>query len=816
MSIGSPFSVTARGAFVALVALVAFTAFVPAPARAQQPWQSLPIVEGTGRAAVTLPRADATVQVDAVLDEPVWGSAIRLGGFWQYEPVDGQRAEDETEILAWYSADAVHFGIVAHDRSPASIRATVADRDAIGGDDHVILYLDTFDDQRRAFFFGVNPLGVQTDGVRTEGGVGAGNMFGGVSDDSPDYLWQSAGRITETGWIAEIRIPFESLALPSEDPQSWSFQALRAVQRTGHTYAWTDARRAAASFLLQAGRFEGITGIERGVTLEAQPFVTVNLDRQRFEDPSDENFGDLRDEGFEPDVGVNLHAGFGAHALDLTVNPDFSQVEADAARVTTNERFALFFPEKRPFFLEGIELFATPNQLVYTRRIVDPLVGVKGAGKIGRFGYAAISALDEGAGEGDFRRPNALFNIARLRTDFGTNSLAGIVLTDRTELGGAGDSIDTRRYNRVVAADVRHVFQELYFVEAQITQSFTGHDGAPSRDGLLWELTYDRTGRLWGFNYSLEGVSPDFAADAGFINRTDYVSGRAFNRLRFYGDPGELVETFTIFGGANRLWSYGTRIADRDAFFEGGLLDPIEGGENVNFETRLRGGWDVEFSPGRGFHVFDPREYARFSVEDGAGGFETYAPMRRFSGFGVGLDIDTPTFQTWEAGIGIDVGETAIYAEGSEGFVTQLEAGVGLRPTPWLRMGVEAAWQRITRERDDSEFATAFIPRVQAEVQPTRALFFRLIGEWTDESRDALYDARTGAPLFAAGAPVTTFDGRGLRLDLLASYEPTPGTVAFLGYGASFGAGDDFLWRQDDIIRREDGFFAKVAYRWRL
>jgi hypothetical protein len=131
-------------------------------------------------------------------------------------------------------------------------------------------------------------------------------------------------------------------------------------------------------------------------------------------------------------------------------------------------------------------------------------------------------------------------------------------------------------------------------------------------------------------------------------------------------------------------------------------------------------------------------------------------------------------------------------------------------------MGVEAAWQRITRERDDSEFATAFIPRVQAEVQPTRALFFRVIGEWTDESRDALYDAHLGRPLLAGGAAVPAFDGRGLRLDLLASYEPTPGTVAFFGYGASFGAGDDFFFRQEDVIRREDGFFAKVAYRWRL
>jgi hypothetical protein len=538
----------------------------------------------------------------------------------------------------------------------------------------------------------------------------------------------------------------------------------------------------------------------------------VNLDRRRFEaDPIDDEFGEFQDDGIEPDVGLNLHAGFGAHALDATFNPDFSQVEADAARVTTNERFALFFPEKRPFFLEGIELFATPNQLVYTRRIVDPIVGLKGAGKIGPFGYAAISAIDEGSGGA----PDALFNIARARTDFGTNSLAGIALTDRTEFGDADTTLDgIRRYNRIVSADVRHVFQELYFIEAQIAQSYTGHDGGGSRAGQLWELTYDRTGRRWGFVYGLEGVSPDFDADAGFIPRTDYVHGRAFNRLRWYGVPGALIETLTVFGGGDRFWSYGRAIGGNDGFFEGGLLEPVEGGENVRADARLRGGWNIQFSPGRGFVVFDPERYALFTVEDDTGAIVPYRPLRRFSGFGMSLDVETPTFQTWDAGLGIDLGNTAIHAEGADGFLWQVEGGVGVRPTTWLRASVGGAWQRITRTRDDSEFATAFIPRVQAEIQPSRALFFRVIGELTDEDVAALEDARTGRPLI--GPQADAFSGRGFRLDFLASYEPTPGTVAFFGYGSSFGEGDAFAFRRDEMIRREDGFFAKLAYRWRL
>ena len=787
----------------ALLVALALTAAVPVAG--QTPYDTSPITEGRGAPTVELPRVDTTIAVDAVLDEAVWGVAARLGGFWQYEPVDGISAEDATEVLAWYSAEAVHFAIIAHDRRPESIRATRADRDAIGGEDHVILYLDTFDDRRRAFFFGVNALGVQADGVRTEGGVGAGNLFGGVVDDSPDYLWQSAGRVTDSGWVAELRIPFESLILPSNEPQRWSFQVLRRVQRTGHTYAWTDARRAAASFLLQAGGLGGIAGFERGVTIEAQPFVTAGLNRRR-----DDLTGDFGGDGLEPDMGLNLHAGFGAHALDLTVNPDFSQVEADAARVTANERFALFFAEKRPFFLEGIELFATPNQLVYTRRIVDPITGAKVTGKVGPIGYAVISALDEGPDS----LADALFNIVRIRTDFASNSLAGIAFTDRSEIDGPGfleaETDAARRHNRVLAADVRHVFRDLYFIEGQYGRSWTGGD--VSRSGDLWELTYDRTGRFWGFNYSIEGVSDEFDADAGFIPRNGFVSLRAFNRFRWYGDPGDLMETLTVFFGPDRLWDYD----GADGFFGGGIAEPAEGGESLGIQARLRGGWDVNLSPGRRFVVFDPDAYTALRVEDDTGTLVDYRPLDRFAGFGAGIDIETPVYQKWEAELGLNYGRTAIFPEGADGTVAAAQAELGLRPTRWLRVGTEIAWQRIERERDGSEFSRALIPRVQAEIQPSRALFFRLIGEWATEERAALVDARTGRPLFAGGTPIPAAAGDRLRLDLLASLEPTPGTVAFLGYGASWGEGDPFAYRPRDLVRREDGFFMKLAYRYRF
>ena len=223
----------------------------------------------------------AEIVIDGKLDEPVWSRATRLTGFWQYQPVDGRPAEDETEILAWYAPDAIYFGIIAHDRNPSSIRATVADRDNIDNDDYVVLDLDTFHDRRRAFFFAVNPLGVQSDGVRSEGSGQVSSLIPGSTDVNPDYTWDSKGRITDRGYEVEIRIPFRNLRYRGSGPQTWGFNATRMVQRTGYTNTWTDVRRASASFLGQEGALGGLHDLRHGVTVEAQPFVTATANGSR-------------------------------------------------------------------------------------------------------------------------------------------------------------------------------------------------------------------------------------------------------------------------------------------------------------------------------------------------------------------------------------------------------------------------------------------------------------------------------------------------------------------------------------------------------
>jgi Domain of unknown function (DUF5916) len=738
------------------------------------------VVEGKGSPTADIPRLESSIHIDGRLDEPAWSRATRLTGFWQYQPVDGRPAEEQTEVLVWYAPDAIYFGVIAHDRNPAAIRATVADRDNIDSDDHIVIDLDTFHDRRRAFFFGVNPLGAQSDGVRSEGAGQVSSLIPGSTDKNPDFAWESKGQITGQGYQVEIRIPFKSLRFPGSGAQSWGFNVTRVVQRTGYTDTWTDVRRANASFLGQEGALGGLHDLKRGVAVEAQPFVTATADGSR-----DAGTGRFTREDANPDAGLNLRLGFTSYALDATFNPDFSQVESDQGQVTVNERFALFFPEKRPFFLEGIELFGAPQTLVYTRRIVNPKAGAKLTGKFGQLGVAHLTAVDQ-TDDGD-----AWFNITRLRRDFGRNSIAGLAFTNR-------DQADA--HNRVLAGDFRYVWS-LYYTQFQYGASWTS-DAAGSRTAPIWQAEYDRTGRSWGFNYLLNGLGAGFDDQAGFVNRlrSGVVNGHAYNRFTLYGARGAALENFTVFFGPERTWLY-------DKF---GFTPGLEGDEQVDATFQLRGGWQLNGHFERDFVDFQDSSFANYTVGSAAG--PAYRPTDDFSGFVWSAKATTPTWQRLGANLQYRRGRAAIFQEGTTGKVWQLTGQLDLRPTSTVRVTATGTAFRLFH-LDGSEFARSIIPRLKLEYQPNRALFFRVIGEYRSERRAALLDPATGDSLLVSGEPQPATDFNGLRLDLLASFEPTPGTVAFLGYGSSLETDQAFNWSR--LERVNDGFFVKLAYELR-
>jgi hypothetical protein len=742
---------------------------------------------------VHIPRFEAEAKIDGVLDEPVWSRAATLTGFSQYRPVDGRPAEDSTAVLVWYAPDAIYFGNRAFERHGGAVRATLADRDNIDADDHVAILLDTYLDHRRATMFAVNPLGVQEDGVWSDGvaagaagGPSAGGRFDATIDLNPDYVYESRGRVTERGYEVEVRIPFKSLRYQSADPQDWGIQVVRSVQHSGYEETWTPAVRANASFLIQSGRLVGLTALRRGLVLDLTPEFTTKVDGA----PTMPGY-DYRG---TPEVAGNLRWGVTQNlGLTATANPDFSQVEADIGQVTLNQRFALFYPEKRPFFLEGLEQFDTPNSLIYTRRIAQPVFGAKLAGKVGGTGIAYLGAVDNSDQSATGAHP--VYNMLRVRRDLGPTSTLGVAYTDR---------IDGDDYNRVLGVDAHVVWRKVWFSEVQIASSWTrGPDG--SRAGKLWTVTFgDRTGRAYGNHFELLGIEKSFQDTSGFVNRTDFVAGRTYNRFSWYGRPGALVEQLTAIVGFAPIWRY------RDF---GRLNRTIEDTLQTFWVATLRGGWQAQVTLSLNHFGFEAADYSGYQVDRTVDTVAFVVPHDLYHLPGAAFIVNTPNRAV--AG-SVVLGYTAapIFPEASEGRQVAVTTVAAVRPTPALRL--EARWvhQRFTRARDGTRFLTANIPRLKLEYQLTRAIFVRYIGQYFAEDQAALRDPRTGQPLLVNGDTARAIVTNDFRNDVLFSYKPTPGTVVFLGYGASLTEADAFRFR--NLTRTADGFFLKLSYLFRM
>jgi hypothetical protein len=753
-----------------------------------------PVYDGRLRQIeVRLPRLETEVRLDGVLDDAAWQRAALLKGFTQYRPVDSRPAEDSTEVLAFYAPDAIYFGIRAFEAHGSVVRATLADRDNIDADDNVQILLDTFNDRRRALLFAVNPLGAQEDGVRSEGlagaagGQNAGFRFDGVIDLNPDYVYQSQGHVTPWGYEVEVRIPFKSLRYQSGATQDWGIQLVRTTQHTGYEDTWTPVVRASASFLIQSGTLKALSGLRRGLVMDVSPEFTSRVDGAP--NGSSYSYGDV-----DPELGLNVRWGVTQNlSATGTINPDFSQVEADVGQVTVNERFALFFPEKRPFFLEGLEQFDTPNALIYTRRIQSPLVGAKLTGKVGGTAVAYIGAVDDKASSGTGSNP--VVNLLRLRRDLGASSTIGLAYTDR---------IDGDYSNRVLGADARVIWKKIWFSDAQVVGSWT-KDAFGSSAGTLWDVTfYDRTGYSYGNHGELVGISPDFSARSGFVNRVNIVQGRFFNRFTWYGKPGALLENATTFIGVQPTWRY-------DDFFK--LRSTLEGDIQQQWLLTLRGGWGVNAFWSNSHQRFDPPDYSNYQVDSAGTGVPFVIPHGLYNLWTAIGAFNTPN-RALKLNVSIGYAQGPIFAEAAEGRALNVFLSLAWKPTQTLRFEGQWPHQRLTRARDGSWYSTANIPRLKMEYQLTRDIFFRYVGQYTAQEVDALRDPGTGRPIVIGGDPQPRVTATDFRNDVLFSYKPTPGTVLFLGYGSSMTEPDPFTFRQ--LERTGDGFFLKASYLFRM
>jgi len=751
-----------------------------------------------GQTSVLAMRLDDSVTVDGRLDEPAWGKAARLTGFSQYLPADQRPAADSTVVLVWYSATAIHFGIRAYE-SHGEVRATLADRDRINGEDHVQIHLDTYHDGRRTFVFAVNALGVQGDGIRTENQGSTAPMTGfGNVDLSPDFLYDSKGRLTEWGYEVEMRIPFKSIRYGAGSRQDWGLQIVRQVQHSGFQDTWTPTRRASAGFVSQEGTLRGLHDLKRGLVLDLNPVFT-NLTPGA---PAADGSGRWRyDNRAEP--GGNVRWGFLPNlTLNATIKPDFSQVEADAQQIAADNRYAIYYAERRPFFTDGIEFFDMPNPLVYTRNIVKPSAAARVSGKIGHTDVAVLTAIDDKTLSAD-GATSPLFAIVRLRRDLLKSDWLGLTLTDREE--GAD-------YNRVASADYRHVFGSVFQVNAQVALTASEHAGAPS-SGTLWDLSMNRTGRRVGLRYQVNGITPQFETQTGFIPRRDFVHTSWTHRVTYLGAIGARLQNWTTRA------SFETYNPYRD-FFAGKY--PLETKLVLFNDLVFRGGWDLFIQPHVETYAFDPRAYAGYSVLHPRGGATDTVPFRvgsRVHMAGSELKLTSPQWRGFTFNVGGYAGTAPSFYETALARRVDLSAGADWRPTSHLRVSPTMTMTRSWRSADGTTIVRADIPRLKVEYQVTRAIFFRYVGQYDAERRDALRDPRSGLPIAVEqrnGSIVTATatSSNTFRNDWLFSFQPSPGTTFFAGYGTTLAEEEPFRFRA--VQRTSDGFFLKLSWLFRM
>ncbi|MCB0277445.1 MAG: carbohydrate binding family 9 domain-containing protein [Calditrichaeota bacterium] len=687
-----------------------------------------------------VPSLEGGIEIDGKLEDPGWQGAAIIDHFSETFPGDQTRPPVAVHGKIAYDPDFLYLCFEMED-PPENIRYSLRDRDEIWQDDYVGILLDTYGDGAWAYFLFANPLGVQGDTrfVTSQG-----------EDDGFDIIYKSRGRLTETGYTVEMAIPFRSLRFPNREEQTWRATFWITHPRDSRrTYSWAAMDRDNPSFLSQFGTLTGIHGIQPSNNFEILPAI-VGSQSGALKD--DEDPGSGFDNG-DPDLDVSLNLKYGLSAnmvADLAINPDFSQVEADAAQIDVNSTFALFFPERRPFFQEGSDLLSNWVNIFYSRTINDPLAAGRLTGRFNRTSLAFITARDrntpiilpfeERSGFVDAGKSYA--NIFRIKQTFGEDSFYGATLTDRRfDAGGS---------NTVAGVDLRWQlpgFLKQYRIECNwvfshteeqndtsLTSNLNGEsfdndrysadfDGE-SFNGDAGYLSLERDGRTWSSDFDYRQYSPAFRADNGFINRNNYRFFHVYEGLTFRPSLPWIDQISPeVSGGA--IWNYDE--VRKDQWVIPGLFLRMKRQTNISlsylYSEELFGGKRF-----RGIHRGDIELNSNFSKKMQAGvefDFGTY----------IARGLDEP-----------------VLGDGME-----IEFYTTLRPVPQMVIEPQISYARLTNPEANGEtIFDGYITRTRFSYQFTRELFLRTIIQYDN------------------------FDNR-LDIDPLLSYKVNPFTVFYLG-----------------------------------
>ncbi len=730
----------------------------------------IPVVLTAAEAPLTIEPTGAPIQIDGVINESEWANATKYETWYETNP--GDNIEPKVKTVGWVTYDSrfLYFAVESTDPNPKAISAPYADHDQISGntDDYVGVLLDTRNDGKSGYLFLVTARGVQYDAITDDAGSG--------EDNSPDFFWDTAAKVHATGWSAEARIPFSSLRYEGSSPAQWGLTLYRNYPRDRRYQMFTDKLpRDVNCFVCNWGKVTGLRDLPTGDHIVLAPYVTAN----QLGEARDGVLGnELVNHQIGADGGFDLKWNPTADmTIDGTLNPDFSQIESDVAVISTNERFAIFIPEKRPFFLEGVELFSTPIQAVYTRTITSPRWGARTTGKSGAYAYTAHVTQDRGGG--DVIIPSAFFSnfglqdfssiaaIGRVRRDLGHRSFVSFLATTRESEGGA--------HNRVFGPDFQWRIGDNNTITGQVLYSSTEE---PNRTDITKAWNGEKLGGLasqvW---YQYSTAKNDFFVQGNYFDKEFRADNGFVPQVGYRGSYSEVGHTWRPKGFFSRIRGY--TFGEYDETQDGNLLYRLVSagfGADGKFRsfTRIRLAHDTVNNDGPTFS----RDRLYYQVQ-----------------FNVSRVLSYVSFDGW-------IGEEVDFANDRLGRGANMNTNVDLRPGEHLRVGLLSGmrWLNI----DGDRLFTSQIERVKATYTFNPRMFLRAIVQNERTHRDRLLygddpnDPNDDIPRF----------GGGLSGQLLYAYKLNWQTVFYVGFGDL----REVTGGEGDFEPSSRQFFAKVSY----
>ena len=687
-----------------VVCAIGLLAFADSPAFGQP---------DSARPRIKALRIDGDLELTGKLSDPRWKDTQPIEIGFEVMPGENIPAPQRTLVRILYNLDYVYIGFDCKDTDPSAIRAHVTDRDKIYDDDFVGVMLDTYGDFQRSYEFLVNPYGIQADLMRV----------GNNEDDSFDTVWKTAADMNNSGWTAEMAVPLKSLRFPSVREQHWAVLFFRIYPRTSrHQLSWTPYDRNNPCLMCQGGLIEGITDVQSTNSVELLPYV-IGQQSGALADASDP--ASLFENGkIKGRVGGGIRYSPSPDlAIEAVANPDFSQVESDATQISVNSTFALNYPEKRPFFLYGADLFQTQTGTFYSRTINNPIGAARVIGKSGSFSFAYLAAGDRntpyivpGEESSDFVPTNleSFSNVARARYDFGNETFVGGMVTTRNTatahnyVGGADWNYrfwgSYTFHGEILYSDTKEVNDTSLFSSTRVFGS-TGHGATfngEQYDGATYLLGIRSDARDYSFGFQYTDRSPTFQAQNGFVPGNNTRIGFLQQQYTFYPNDA-LVDNWTIQANAGLHFNYdGTR---KEKWFVPGVSAQLKSQTNITVTY--------------------------FMVNDELFGGVQFDNINRMQ-----IDINARPSSTltlsFDGSFGRFIRRSDTPAMGSGHNINLLAT---VRPTSRLQVDLSYLRARLSSVATGELFYDGYIARVMGVYQFSQELFLRVIGQYDGFNR---------------------------------------------------------------------------------